>query len=109
MSDQTCEFPDLKAIVQYTGEPKAESGALSWKQLMETGEKALEELKEEMAKKLEDIAVNQVLSLPKAYFSHLARGGSSLEFQWREICLTVLRFGLHVWHHWDAERCDDLP
>ena len=68
MSDQTCEFPDLKAIVQYTGEPKAESGALSWKQLMETGEEALEELKEEMAKKLEDIAVNQVLSLPKAYF-----------------------------------------
>ena len=64
MSDQTCEFLDLKAIVQYTGEPKAESGALSWKQLMETGEKALEELKEEMAKKLDDIAVNQVLSLP---------------------------------------------
>ena len=46
--------------MQYTGEPKAESGALSWKQLMETGEKALEELKEEMAKRLEDIAVNQV-------------------------------------------------
>ena len=68
MSDQTCAFLDLKAIVQYTGEPKAESGALSWKQLMETGEKALEELKEEMAKKLDDIAVNQVLSLPKAYF-----------------------------------------
>jgi len=56
-------LPDLKAIVQYTGEPKAESGALSWKQLMETGEKALEELKEEMAKKLEDIAVNQCCGL----------------------------------------------
>jgi len=57
------DLPDLKAIVQYTGEPAEGSGALSWNQLIEMGEECQEETKEEAAKRLNDMAVNRCCGL----------------------------------------------
>ena len=57
------DLPDLKAIVQYTGEPAEGSGALSWNQLIEMGKECQEETKEEAAKRLKDMAVNRCCGL----------------------------------------------
>ncbi|XP_018576089.1 long-chain-fatty-acid--CoA ligase ACSBG2 [Anoplophora glabripennis] len=53
------EIPDLKAIVQYTGEP-SHPDVISWKRLMEIGDQQTDDLLEESLKK---IAVNQCCTL----------------------------------------------
>ncbi|KAL3290030.1 hypothetical protein HHI36_023402 [Cryptolaemus montrouzieri] len=52
-------LPELKAIIQYTGEPK-DADVLSWKQLMEIGKEQYDDALESSLKK---IAVNQCCTL----------------------------------------------
>ena len=53
------ELKDVKAIVQYTGEPTRD-GVLSWKQLLEIGQN---ESEEELEQRLAGVAVNQCCHL----------------------------------------------
>jgi len=57
------DLPDLKAVVQYTGEPPADSGALSWQALMDLGREAREEVRPELDSRLRDVAINQCCGL----------------------------------------------
>ena len=54
------ELPHLKAIVQYIGTPPADSGVLSWSDLLKLGEG---ENDEQLEERLKAIAVNQCCAL----------------------------------------------
>lgn len=53
------DLPDLKAIIQYTGDPK-DKGVLSWKDLLEIGKK---KSMQEVEQRLKQVAINQCCRL----------------------------------------------